>query len=170
MLTLRSFVLIVACTTTAAAIAADELPRRKSGLWDISVPMSRTSPPMTMQQCVDEETVDITVVMSQPNNQVCKNRKSHIKRDGGRIVLESTCQLKDMTVTTRGVFAGDFNSSYTHESTTTYSPPIAATKDGTTKATAQWTGPCKAGMKPGDVVMSNGVKFNVNDYKSAQKK
>jgi hypothetical protein len=25
-------------------------------------------------------------------------------------------------------------------------------------------------MKPGDVVMGNGMKFNVNDYKSAKKK
>jgi hypothetical protein len=47
---------------------------------------------------------------------------------------------------------------------------MAGMRDGVTKATAQWTGPCTAGMKPGDVVMGNGMKFNVNDYKSAKKK
>ena len=47
---------------------------------------------------------------------------------------------------------------------------MAGMRDGVTKATAQWSGPCTTGMKPGDVVMSNGMKFNVNDYKSAKKK
>lgn len=152
---------------SSAAIAADDMPRRKSGLWSMSVLTPGAAVPMTMQQCVDERTDDITATMADKTKQACK---SQMKRDAGRLVFDSTCNLKGTTATTRGVFVGDFKSSYSFESTTTFNPPMAGMRDGVTKATAQWTGPCTASMKPGDVVMSNGMKFNVNDYKSAKKK
>ena len=28
---------------------------------------------------------------------------------------------------------------------------------------AKWLGPCKADQKPGDIVMGNGMKMNIND-------
>lgn len=149
------------------ATAADDTPRRKSGLWAMSVLTPGASVPMTMQQCVDEKADDLTATMSDKTKQACK---SQMKRDGTRLLFDSTCNLGQTTSTTRGVFVGDPKSSYTFESTTTFSPPRAGMRDGVTKGTAQWTGPCTAGMKPGDVVMGNGMKFNVNDYKSANKK
>ena len=163
---LRLLIFIVAAIGASAAVAA-ELPRRKSGLWSMSLTMPGTSVPLTMQQCVDEKTDDITAAMVDRTKQACK---SQTKRDGNRVVFDSTCKLGKTTSTTRGVFVGDFKSSYTHESTTTFNPPMAGMREGVTKGAAQWTGPCKAGMKAGDVMMSNGTKFNVNDYKSAKKK
>ena len=157
----------MALCVSSAAIAADDMPRRKSGLWSMSVLTPGAAVPMTMQQCVDEKTDDITATMVDKTKQACK---SQMKRDGGRLVFDSTCKLKATTATTHGVFVGDPKSNYSFESTTTFNPPMAGMRDGVTKATAQWTGPCTAGMKPGDVVMGNGMKFNVNDYKSAKKK
>ena len=154
-------------TLSAGAVVADELPRRKSGLWSMSVTMPGAAVPLTMQQCIDEKTDDVTAAMVDKSKQSC--RSTH-KRDGNRVMFDSTCKLGNTTSTTRGVFVGDFKSSYTHESTTTFSPPMAGMRDGVTKGAAQWSGPCKAGMKAGDVVMSNGMKFNVNDYASAKKK
>ncbi len=159
--------IVVTLGAGSTAIAADEMPRRKSGLWAMSVLMPGAAVPMTMQQCVDERTDDITATMTDKTKQACK---SQMKRDGGRLVLDSTCKLGATTATTRGVFVGDLKSSYTFESTTTFNPPKAGMRDGVTKATAQWTGPCTAGMKAGEVVMGNGMRFNVNDYKSAKKK
>jgi len=157
----------MALCVSSAAIAADDMPRRKSGLWSMSVLTPGAAVPMTMQQCVDQKTDDITATMTDKTKQACK---SQMKRDGGRLVFDSTCKLKATTATTHGVFVGDPKSNYSFESTTTFNPPMAGMRDGVTKATAQWTGPCAAGMKPGDVVMGNGMKFNVNDYKSAKKK
>ena len=161
----RFLLMMALAALSAAAIAANELPRRKSGLWSMSVTTPGMSVPMTMQQCVDQKTDDMTVTMADKSKQACQSRS---KRDGSRIVFDSTCKLGKTTSTTRGVFAGDPKSSYTFESTTTFNPPVPGMRDGVTKATAQWSGPCTAGMKPGDVVMSNGVKFNVND--AAKKK
>jgi len=36
-----------------------------------------------------------------------------------------------------------------------------------TKGTGQWMGPCTAGMKPGDIVLPNGSRFNINDARKA---
>ena len=161
---LRLLIFILAATGAGAAVA-DDLPRRKSGLWSMSVTMPGGSVPLTMQQCVDERTDDATAAMVDKTKQC----KSQTKRDGNRVTFDSTCKLGKTTSTTRGVFVGDFKSSYTHESTTTYNPPMAGMREGVTKGAAQWAGPCKAGMKAGDVVMSNGMKFNVNDV-SAKKR
>ncbi len=164
---LRLFVLIVVSIgVSTPAVGADDLPRRKSGLWALSVIPPGASVPMTMQQCVDEKTDQVSATMTQPG----KGCTSHTKRDGNRIVFDSICKVGATTSTTRGVFVGDFKSSYTHETTTTFNPPKAGMKEGVTKGAAQWTGPCTAGMKAGDIVMSNGMKFNVNDYKAAGRK
>ena len=161
----RLLILIFAalCMST---VAADELPRRKSGLWSMSVTMPGASLPLTMQQCVDEKTDDITGITADRS----KTCRTQTKRTADRLSFDSICKIGKTTSTTRGVFVGDFKSGYTVESTTTFDPPMAGMRDGVTKAAAQWSGPCKSDMKPGDVVMSNGTKFNVNDYKSAKKK
>ena len=111
------FVLMIA--SIDASTAADNLPRRKSGLWAMSVMTAGASVPMTMQQCVDEKTDDLTAALAQQSKQACN---SQMKRDGNRIVFDSTCKLGVTTSTTHGVFVGDFKTSYTHESTTTFNP------------------------------------------------
>lgn len=158
---LRSFVLIAASIgASATAIAADELPRRKSGLWVMSVTRPGGAVPMTMQQCVDEKTDDIRPWMFKPTKHACK---SQMKRDGSRIVFDSTCKLGATTAKTRSVFVGNYSSSYTQESTTTFSPLTAGMKEDVTRQSARWTGRCPAGMTAGDVVMPDGRKFNVHE-------
>ena len=158
-------ILILAALFSSPA-AADELPRRKSGLWSMSITMPGASLPLTMQQCVDERTDDITGMTADKTN-ACRHQA---KRTGDRLAFNSICKVGKTTSTTRGVFVGDFKSGYTVESTTTFDPPTAGMRDGVTKAAGQWSGPCTPNMKAGDVVMSNGTRFNVNDYKSAKKR
>jgi hypothetical protein len=161
----RLLILIFAALLTST-VAADELPRRKSGLWSMSITMPGTSVPLTMQQCIDEKTDDIAGTMADKS----KTCRTQTKRSGDRLTFDSICKIGKTTSTTRGVYVGDFKSGYTVESTTTIDPPTAGMREGVTKAAAQWSGPCKSNMRPGDVVMSNGTKFNVNDFKSAKKK
>jgi len=91
-----------------------------------------------------------------------------MKREGsGRAVFDSVCKYGTTTATTRGVFVGDPSSRYTFESKTTFDPPMGGIKEGVTKGTGQWMGPCTAGMKPGDIVLPNGSRFNINDARKA---
>ncbi len=165
----RSLAVWTSLMGAVAPALADDLPHRKSGLWSMSIITPGTSVPLTMQQCVDEKSDDMMAGMADKSKQACKSQS---KREGGRVVLDATCKLATTTSKMHGVFVGDPKSSYTFESTTTFDPPVAGTRAGVTKVTAQWTGACRAGMKPGDVQMLNGVKFNVNDHpaRAAQKK
>src|SRR5262249_1850753 len=60
-------------------------------------------------------------------------------------------------------FTGSFDSAYRVETTSTYEPPMAGVKEGSAIIEARWLGPCKADQKPGDMILSNGMKFNIHD-------
>jgi hypothetical protein len=52
-----------------------------------------------------------------------------------------------------------------------YSPPLAGRSESSNLIESRWVGPCKAGQRPGDMVMGNGMKMNVLDMmKGAPKK
>jgi hypothetical protein len=43
-------------------------------------------------------------------------------------------------------------------------------KEGTAIVEAKWVGPCKAGQKPGDMMMPNGMKMNVLEMTGGARK
>jgi hypothetical protein len=153
---------------TGLAAAADA-PARKSGLWEITNNMSGPQPmTTTMQQCVDEKTDKLTEQTGQREaQQNCS--KNEISRSGGKVISDSVCKFDGTTATTHAEFSGDFGSNYRGDIKTTYNPPMHGMKESQMVITAKWLGPCKAGMKPGDVVMQGipgmpaGMKFNPAD-------
>jgi len=40
--------------------------------------------------------------------------------------------------------------------------------EGAAVIQARWVGPCKADQKPGDMILPNGMKINVNDRPKQQ--
>jgi hypothetical protein len=158
-------ILPIAVTFAAAAVllpspaAADDLPKRKSGLWEMKMSMAGMPAGMgAMQTCVDEKTDDITQQQAQAQVKKACSRND-IKRDGDRVIVHSVCQFDKTTATTDGVFSGHFDSAYRGDIKTTYSPPMAGRKEAQMTIEAKWLGPCKAGQKPGDI-MVNGKTFN----------
>jgi len=138
-----------------AAVAAD-MPQRKSGLWEVKTSIaSMPAQAMQMQQCIDQGTDDAMRAMAgNLGQQSCS--KLDVRRDGARFVSDSVCKFRNSTITSRGVFSGDFSSGYKAEINTSYDPPMMGRKNDTTLIEARWVGPCKAGMKPGDMVMPGG--------------
>jgi hypothetical protein len=67
------------------ALAID-LPKRKSGLWDVKITHDGSSgPPQTMQMCIDQKTDDMAQQMgANVAKQACS--KQDIRREGGKIV------------------------------------------------------------------------------------
>ncbi len=162
----RAMLLISSVFLVSASIAAPDVPRRKSGLWEISTNAQGAPAPMISQMCIDQQTDDIMGSMGTQKGQLACS-KNEFRREGSRYISESMCKAGNTTTTTRGVFAGDFSTSYTGEVTSSFDPPVAGRKDNAMVFKARWTGPCKAGMKPGDMILPGGVKFNINDRKAA---
>jgi len=138
---------------------AEDLPKRKSGLWEIRMAMPGMPAGMgPMQTCVDEKTDDLMNQQSQARVQ--KNcSQTQVKRDGDRVVVHSVCQFDKVTATTDATFSGHFDSGYRGDIKTAFNPPMAGRGETRMTMEAKWLGPCKTGQKPGDVVF-NGRTMN----------
>lgn len=155
------FAVIAAVSFLVAATAhAADIGRRKAGLWEIhtSVP-GMPDGGMRMQQCADGKTDDI-MQQGMAGAADMKCSRQDIKREGGRMIVDSVCRMGTTTATTRAVFTGSFDSNYRAEIKSTYEPPVMGMKEGTVVLQAKWLGPCKPGQKPGDMVLPNGMIVN----------
>ena len=151
---------------SVGAASAAELPMRKAGLWDLKMTFEGGAmPPQTMQQCVDAATDKLMNSGSGGmSRETCT--KKDVKTSGNTITMDSVCQSGGTTTTSHAVITGSFDQAYTVRVTSTRQggPPTPGTTPG--QATnmaieAKWLGPCKAGQKPGDMMMANGFKMNV---------
>ncbi len=139
--------------------ADDALPRRQPGLWEHRMQMSTTGNfTHAMQVCTDDKLDDLA---RQQGASSCT--KQSIRREGDRVLIDSVCQSGGSTVTTHGSFSGDFSTHFVGQTTTTFSPPLNGMSKTTMRMDARRLGPCKAGQKPGDMMMQGlpgGINLN----------
>jgi hypothetical protein len=147
----------------AGPAAADELPIRKAGLWEMKVMHPTASTPeVIMQQCTDE-TIDKEMSTSfAPMKEMC-SKKDIVKTATG-YSSDSVCSLGGISVASHSDVVGDFNSGYTVTAKShTEGAPAAANGDRVTTIEAKWLGACKPDQKPGDIIMPGGMKINLHD-------
>ncbi|MBG0809668.1 DUF3617 family protein [Methylosinus sp. H3A] len=141
----------VVCLPAVSAVA-DEMPRRKPGLWSMEfVTQGAPSPTGGVEMCIDEKTDDIMRQNMGDQTQQCE--KLSFTRDGDKYRVGSICKLDKSVTKTEGVFTGSFDSAYRGEFHITYTPPIHNLASTDLVIEAKWLGPCKPGQKPGDIVM-----------------
>jgi hypothetical protein len=165
---------ISAAASLAAGVAgALDVPPRRAGLWEMKMVFEgRNVPPHVSHHCVDAETDKLMNAFGNASTRdMCSQMDT--QKVGDTYVVDSVCKMGASTNTTHSVIAGDFNSAYTVKlsSVTSGGPNLpGARPDGKTEMTveARFTGACKADQKPGDIVMSNGVKMNVRDLQKVQ--
>ena len=143
---------------SVASVAADSLPARKTGLWEITM----SAPQGAIKQCVDAAT----------DKQMQEASFSLVGKMGGKCGAQSfekrgevyegllKCELAGSTFTTKSSFSGDFNSNYAAEVTTSSEPALLGHKATTVKIAGKYLGPCTKDLKPGDVLLPNGEKIN----------
>ena len=166
----RHFAVVAVALLSAAPALALDMPTRKAGLWEMKMVFDGSPmPAQAMRQCIDQATDK--AMQSQFGSggaQGATCSKQDIKNAGGTVTVDSVCKIGAATTTTRAVVTGSFDSAYTMRITSTSvgGPPIpGAAPGGETKMTieAKYLGGCQAGQKPGDIMMSNGMKMNVLD-------
>lgn len=141
----------------AAPALADEFPKRKAGLWEMRTTGGPVGP-QTVQQCIDASTDDL--LRSQSNEgQNCS--KPVVERDGNRYRVRSTCSGEGTRSTMDGVYTMAKDTEYRGDMKMTFDPPLAGAAEMNMKMDGKWIGPCKAGMKPGDIVLQGMPRLNV---------
>jgi hypothetical protein len=146
------------------AAAADELPTRKPGLWEMKIVKTGSKlPDMTMQHCTDATTdKEMNDSVSPLAKQICSKRD--VAKTATGYASDSVCTVAGVAVTTHADIVGDFNSAYTVTSKSHMDKgPTGSPLDTVTTIEAKWLGDCKADQKPGDIVMPGGFKLNVKD-------
>ena len=154
---------ILAFTTLACNAHAEDLPKRKSGLWEIRSQMEGMPTPSVIQNCVDQNSDNI---MRQRASEKQNCSVMDVKHQGNTVTIHSVCQIKDKTpttATTDAVITGSFDSGYKNDMTISYNPPMHDMSKMQMTQETKWLGACKPGQKPGDVVMPGRGNFNMND-------
>jgi hypothetical protein len=162
-------IIILAAGFTCINIAhAFDLPKRKSGLWEMTMIGEQTNgQPQTVTTCVEQKTD--TGLTSSFGGKIPKNCKPPtLKKSAGTYVITSACKFTDSNVTTVAILSGDMNSAYKIDRTSTYNPPNKGRKESKQAITAKWLSPCKADQRPGDMIMPDGTKINISDIQKLQ--
>ena len=161
--------LFLVAMLVAAIAQAQDVPKRKSGLWEVSRTTTRTNAktegkPNVMQYCIDQKTDNALRQLAEGmRNESCTIDK--MSRDGDKLVVDAVCVLGTTgnTATTHAVVTGKFDAAYKIESHSTFQPAMMGKSEGKAVLAAKWLGPCKPDQKPGDVILENGRKLHVND-------
>jgi len=162
-----AFLLLMPCALAwPPAARALDYPARKPGLWEMRIESGGTdAPAQVMKQCIDAQTDKAMRELGQGNGRE-RCSKEDLRREGGKLVADSVCKMGNSTATTRSVISGDFSSAYRVETTSKYDPPMMGRGEAAVTLNTRWLGPCEAGQAPGDIVMPNGMKINVNQMKA----
>jgi len=154
---MRQATLLLLILLVANHVSAQDAPKRKSGLWEITRTTTYTQEkPKRIQVCVDEASDNaLQQVAEGMRGETCTTNK--LSQDGDKLVVDATCTLRATTAQTHAVINGKFDSAYTIESKSTYKPPLAGFTAGHAQLVARWTGPCAKGQHPGESILDTGV-------------
>ncbi len=149
-------ILVLICATL---VQAAELPSRKPGLWQVRTSIGGSNfPAPVIKQCIDATTDQMMQSSAGPfAPAACPERD--VQRSEDSITIDSTCLLDGKPATAHSVITGSFDSAYTM--TVTSQRPDLPDGKMTMTMDAKWLGPCAADQKPGDIIMSNGMKINI---------
>jgi hypothetical protein len=151
------------CATGGAAFdtyAADP-PVLKAGLWEVSrVATQQGDKKHLTTMCLDDS---VQAEMREFSMGVAKEMCTQNERrvDGNRMTVKATCKLGPTTMKTESVMVFTGNTAYHTEGTASYDPPFMNMSEAKSTIDGKWTGPCKAGQLPGDVVTETGETINM---------
>ena len=147
---------LIAGALAGGALASDA-PKRKPGLWEINSHMEGMPSMGAIQQCIDQNTDDLMQQRAKKDKPDCSVME--VKPQGNKVTMHSVCKFEGTTATSDAEFVGAFDSAYKGDINIRYNPPMHGMNESKMSVEAKWLGPCKAGQKPGDVIMP---KMDIN--------
>lgn len=140
----------------AAAVpaSAQDLPKRKPGLWDLTMQMQgMPGGGMKSQQCVDEKTDAEMQRKAMSGDDKMKCTQTAMKRSAGGFEMESECTSAEGKAFIKAKANGDFGSRYTVDTNMRFEPPRHGMQTMQMSVTAVHAGACPAGLTPGQIRM-----------------
>lgn len=145
--------------TGSVVAQADAFPPRKAGLWEMKSSGGPIGGSQRMQQCIDARTDDRLREQSSGRGQDCDEPK--VSRSGAEYRTEVVCRREGVTTTMLGHYAMKGDTSYAGTMRMRFDPALNGMTEMNMAMEGRWLGRCKAGMKPGDVVMEGVPRTNL---------
>ena len=152
--------LCVAGGATFDSLAAD-LPVLKSGLWEVLRASAQQGDQKHLTtMCLDDS---VQAEMREFSMGVAKEMCTQNDRqvEGNRMIVKATCKLGPTTMKTESVMVFNGNTAYHTDSSERYDPPFMNMSETKSTIDGKWTGPCKPGQQPGDIVTETGQTINM---------
>lgn len=148
----------------AAPDAPLATPKLRAGLWRVTT--AGDGPQGVSRMCLDDAVqTKMNVVGAQASGGACQQATMN-PNPGGGWRYRAVCDHSAMgggTSVSEGVMTGDLRSAYSSRTTVTTTGAQVAHMNGAVTITGEgvYEGPCPADMKPGDMVIPGGMKFNM---------
>jgi Protein of unknown function (DUF3617) len=158
---------IVAALGTLCAAQAADLPQQKPGLWEI-VTSQNGNPSRTLKVCIDEKTAGFYLGSANQMQKSCSKLDTHVS--GSTVTKDAVCKFSStQQVTTHSVTTFHGDDAYEADTHSRWEPPLFGKTDTTTTVSGKWlSASCATGMKPGDVMTSEGRIISANIAAAAQ--
>ena len=156
------YVLLVLAAPLAAA--AQDWPKLKPGLWEMSNTSTRqpSRAPMKTTICLDASVQQDMIRMSSGMMQgMCS--KFETKFVGNKFSGEATCNLGGSTMRSKSVMTLTGDTAYRTEAHASFNPPMGGMSQSDTVIEGRHVGACKPGQQPGDMMMPNGQTMNIRN-------
>jgi hypothetical protein len=161
---------VLAVAATLAHAQGVQLPPRKPGQWEVRLVTEKPAggPKLDAKMCVDANTdrdlLEFGLKMSKDS---CT--RYEIKRAGANYVIDAACTFGPVKSVTKTTISGDFQATVTVRSEGT-TEGMAGAAGGPQPVlivqTSKWAAAaCEDGMKPGDIALGAGLKFNVKQMR-----
>lgn len=160
---MRTYAILTLAVLVTQATWAQVLPTRKAGLWEVSIRPEGGADIAALKvlQCTDRATDALTLMSIAPGQENCrKPRIERLKAKGYRI--RTACYVHEQRVDTVMDLMGDVTSRYKGRLETQY-PGMPSQTPPPKVFEGRWLGACRPGMRPGDMLLPNGVTVNVVD-------
>ena len=151
---MRTAALTLTLITTVGLAHADDFPRRKPGLWEMTMTgeAKGAHEPKSSRLCIDRAFEDCMIKKGMDVRSTCNKRD--VKASGNTITVKSVCEFGSSKLTSTGVWTYKGDTAYQMVSDGTFNPPMMGTSKTHSVQDGKWIGACPADMKPGDMVIT----------------
>lgn len=155
-------VLLGAALLAAAGLAqAQEFPKLKAGLWEVTTSAKGDTKGGRMTSMCLDDSVQQEMYKVSTGMMAGMCSKHDIKVAGNKVTTAANCDLGVSKMQSQTVMTLSGNSSYHTEARATFDPPMNGMKDSTTIIDGKHVGACKPGQQPGDMTLPNGQTINI---------
>ena len=155
----RALVLL-AVALPLLAQAQDGMPRRKAGLWEMTMQMQGMPGGMGSRQCIDDKTDEALQRKAMEGGPQSHCTQSGVKRSAGGVEFQSDCTSPEGKSHVVARLSGDMQAGYRMDNQVSFDPPRHGLREAHMTVDAKYLGACPADMKPGDIRMANGMTMN----------